>query len=252
MPFPKPPRRVGPKSLSQISAEWDRIAEIRWRQLLSGEDLSFDNVLAPAVLDFVEGLRPQSILDVGCGTGVLTEMLASRAARVVGIDPSVRSIEICQAEPSAKADYLVSSVEAFSIDQTETFEAVVAHMVMMDLPDLPAALAACARLCESGGWLHLTITHPWFWPYYWGYADAEWFAYDREVFIEAEFRTSRLHAGLVTTHIHRPLEAYVRAAVDSGFQVADLLEPMPPAEIEQRYPLPWQYPRFLVLACRRR
>jgi trans-aconitate methyltransferase len=40
--------------------------------------------------------RPGSALDVGCGIGLLTRWLGQRVPRVVGVDVSPRSIEICR------------------------------------------------------------------------------------------------------------------------------------------------------------
>ena len=49
------------------------------------------------------------------------------------------------------------------------------------------------------------ITHPFFWPKYWGYESEEWYKYNEEIFIENEFSISFEKEMGKTTYIHRPL-----------------------------------------------
>jgi hypothetical protein len=122
-------------------------------------------------------------------------------------------------------------------------------MTMMDVPDIGSATRAAGDLCRTGGIFSYTITHPWFWPLYWNYATADWFKYSDEIFIESEFRISKTPSGMVTTHVHRPLEMYIEAAGNAGFKVAEVREPMPSPIVEARYPRPWLFPRFLLISC---
>jgi hypothetical protein len=130
-----------------------------------------------------------------------------------------------------------------------SFATVVANMTMMNVPDIYRAMRAVAALCQTDGMFAFTITHPWFWPVYWNYANASWFRYSDEIFIESEFRTSTMRAGKMTTHVHRPLEMYVEAASRAGFKVIETREPMPSEVIEKKYPEPWKFPRFLLISC---
>ena len=96
------------------------------------------------------------------------------------------------------------------------------------------------------GHLISTITHPWFWPNYWGYDNADWFNYHREVVIEAPFRISAEITEHVTTHVHRPLSVYLNSLTRQGFLVDRILEPYPNEDIQALYPERWKFPRFLA------
>jgi hypothetical protein len=61
-------RKVAQKSIAAIVAEWDALAPIRYQQIVSGEDLTFKHVLAPAILDLASGERANAVIDAGCGT----------------------------------------------------------------------------------------------------------------------------------------------------------------------------------------
>ena len=248
-------RRVKPRNVDQMAKEWDLLAETRTAQLDDGLDISYFHVLMPAVLQSV-GTGLSHLLDVGCGTGVLTQQLAKHAEHVVGIDPSVNSIaeaaKRMEASPTTKrVDLTTDTVERYAAKHTgEKFSAIVANMTLMDSPNLDAVTQAVAKLLEPGGIFVWTITHPWFWPRYWSYDTALWFKYQEELFIEAEFRISNSATGLMTTHIHRPLERYIHSMNRAGMMIERLDEPMPTRSVMQLYPRPWDYPRFLAGVCR--
>jgi hypothetical protein len=125
-------------------------------------------------------------------------------------------------------------------------------MVLMDVPDLDTFLTAAYHIVRPGGMFVFSVTHPWFWPRYYGYESEAWFNYNAEIFIESPFRISmQPDCGLVSTHVHRSLEAYVRALLSARFSIEMLREPMPSTEVAALYPMPWFYPRYLVGSARR-
>ncbi len=237
------------KTIREIAAEWDALAVTRFEQMTSGADLTFDHVLAPGILCRLPH-RPRMILDAGCGVGVLTEMLALRSERVIGIDPSVASIEIARRNFGHLASFEASTMEAYSASEPEQFDVVVANMVLMDAPNLDTFLTAAACVTKRGGKLIFSITHPCFWPKYYGYADAEWFKYNRELMIESPFKISAMPDGAPkSTHIHRPMETYIRELTKAGFRIERLDEPFPASDVQNLYPVPWHYPRYLIGSC---
>jgi hypothetical protein len=58
-------------------------------------------------------------------------------------------------------------------------------MTLMTAPDLRAFAKALATLLQARGRFVAILTHPCFWPRYWGYEEEPWFHYEREIFIEA-------------------------------------------------------------------
>ena len=161
---------VKAKTLSEITAEWDELAPVRHRQISSGEDISYNQVIAPALLKLLDPVQSTKVLDAGCGTGLFSAMLARKGAKVVGIDPSGRSIEIAKSLPAGQAIFIQSTMEGFPSENLPTFDTVVANMVLMDVLCLESFLAACRRVIADDGKFLFSITHPCFWPEYYGYA----------------------------------------------------------------------------------
>ncbi len=239
--------RPAKKTLLDITREWDTLAPLRLRQLQSGQDWTYSHVLSPTILSLCGGsLAGSSVVDIGCGIGSLTRTLAELASHVVGIDPSVRSVALARSTAGAmpNLEFCASTIEAFADRRPQhTFHIAVANMTLMDCLDLPAVLRATRRLLRNRGSLVATITHPWHWPKYWGYQDAPWFEYTKELVIEAPFRITAETTAHVSTHVHRPLQAYVDAVRDAGLSLTHLTEPMPPLDM----PGPsWSFPRYLA------
>ncbi len=211
--------------------------------------MSFDLVLKPTLETLLVDCNLENVLDVGCGTGVLTEHLFSRSEKITGIDLSSVSIKIAEETCSGIANISFHNCSAEDLanqSKVPRFTTVVANMVLMDCLDLNSFVEAAASLTVPGGHFIATITHPWFWPIYWGYAEADWFNYHREIVIEAPFRISTEITDRVTTHVHRPLHKYQNCLTSLGFIVDEILEPLPDEEVHSLYPDKWRFPRFLA------
>jgi 2-polyprenyl-6-hydroxyphenyl methylase / 3-demethylubiquinone-9 3-methyltransferase len=109
-------------------------------------------------------LQQLSILDIGCGGGLISEPLCRLGARVTGIDPTDETIAVARAHAEAQGlaiDYRPVRAEALK-EAGERFDAVVSLEVVEHVPDAAAFLATIADLVRPGGLIVLsTLNRTW-------------------------------------------------------------------------------------------
>lgn len=92
-------------------------------------------------------------LDLGCGTGALTETLLKRAnpIQVDGIDPSEGYLALAREQVrDPRARFNVGDARRLPVEPA-TYDAVVSALVLNFIPDLPAGMAEMARAVRPGG-----------------------------------------------------------------------------------------------------
>ncbi|HYP57307.1 MAG TPA: bifunctional 2-polyprenyl-6-hydroxyphenol methylase/3-demethylubiquinol 3-O-methyltransferase UbiG [Beijerinckia sp.] len=102
-----------------------------------------------------EPLRGLSILDIGCGAGLLSEPLARLGATMTSIDPAARNIEVAQ-DHATKAgltiDYRCTTAEEL-IGEGRLFDVVLTMEVIEHVSDVPSFLRHAAAMVRPGGLL---------------------------------------------------------------------------------------------------
>lgn len=149
---------------ARLASEWwDANGKFRTLHLIGPARLTFlrDQLLRHFERAQGAGLRPLeglSILDVGCGGGLVCEPLARLGAAVTGVDPAQENIEAARRHASGQdlaIDYRVARIEDL-VAEGRTFDAVSCLEVVEHVPDVGAFLATCARLVRPGGLMLLS------------------------------------------------------------------------------------------------
>jgi len=99
-----------------------------------------------------------TVLDVGCGGGLLCEPLARLGAAVTGIDAEARNIEIARAHSAAvdlAIDYRAASAEELA-GEDRRFDIVLNMEVIEHVADVERFLADCSALLSDGGLMVLS------------------------------------------------------------------------------------------------
>jgi len=101
-------------------------------------------------------LRPfggLSLLDIGCGGGLLSEPMAKLGFDVLGADASERNVGTAIAHAASSgvpATYRATTAETLA-SEGQTFDAVLNMEVVEHVADLSSYLASCAKLVRPGG-----------------------------------------------------------------------------------------------------
>ncbi|MBM7055661.1 class I SAM-dependent methyltransferase [Streptomyces durocortorensis] len=199
----------------------------------------------PAMLALAGDVAARRILDVGCGSGALFAALRDRGAMVSGFDVSAEMLQLARQRLGDGADLQVTDLGSRLPYPDDTFDDVVASLVLHYLEDWGPALAELRRTLKPGGRLIASVDHP--------------FAVNlihREAGREAEcnyFDTTKWtvewtvggHTALVSRW-NRPLHAMVEAFTGAGFRITAISEPEPDPAAREMFPEAMAAePRFL-------
>jgi 2-polyprenyl-6-hydroxyphenyl methylase/3-demethylubiquinone-9 3-methyltransferase len=103
-----------------------------------------------------QGLKPfqgLTLLDIGCGGGLLSEPMSRLGFEVLGADASEKNVKTAAAHALAtgiEIDYRVATAESLAEDG-RAFDVVLNMEVIEHVADLPGYLGACAKLVKPGG-----------------------------------------------------------------------------------------------------
>jgi 2-polyprenyl-6-hydroxyphenyl methylase/3-demethylubiquinone-9 3-methyltransferase len=113
--------------------------------------------LNPVRLRWIEQRVPlagSSVVDVGCGGGILAEAMSARGARVLGIDLAGKPLQVARLhalETGARLEYRAISAEDLAQEQPAAFDLVTCMEMLEHVPDPASTIGACARLVRPGG-----------------------------------------------------------------------------------------------------
>jgi len=137
------------EKFSQLAHRW-------WDPTSEFKPLHDINPLRLGYIDRLASLAGKSVLDVGCGGGILAESMAERGARVTGIDLAEKPLKVAQLhlfESGHEVDYRMISAEALAREAPGSFDVVTCMEMLEHVPDPAATVRACGELAKPGGLL---------------------------------------------------------------------------------------------------
>lgn len=117
----------------------------------------YSQPLARQLADWLEVTPGQRAVDVGCGPGALTGVLAERlgADHVAAVDPSAPFVEACRSRFPG-VDVRQGGAESLPFDD-DSADVAAACLVVHFMTDPVAGVREMARVTRSGGWVGATV-----------------------------------------------------------------------------------------------
>jgi 2-polyprenyl-6-hydroxyphenyl methylase/3-demethylubiquinone-9 3-methyltransferase len=144
------------EKFSKIAEEWwDPAGKFKPLHKFNPIRISYikDNIIKTLNLKNKEKpLKKVSILDVGCGGGLLSEPMKKLGAEVVGIDASEKNIQVAKLHAkknNLEIEYLCTSPENFNKEMK--FDVVLNMEIVEHVEDIDFFLKSSANLLKKGG-----------------------------------------------------------------------------------------------------
>jgi 2-polyprenyl-6-hydroxyphenyl methylase/3-demethylubiquinone-9 3-methyltransferase len=117
----------------------------------------------PLRLNWIDGQSPlqgKTVLDVGCGGGILADSMARKGANVLGIDLATKSLRVAELHAmeagTENIAYQEIAVEDLAAQRPESFDVVTCMEMLEHVPDPASVVNALGRLVKPGGWVFLS------------------------------------------------------------------------------------------------
>lgn len=137
-------------------AKFEELASRWWDRESEFKPLHDINPLRVDFIDRHAKLAGKSVLDVGCGGGILAESMAHRGAQVTGIDMGEAPLKVAKLhglESGVQVNYQQITAEEFAEKNPESFDVVTCMEMLEHVPDPSSVVRACAKLVKPGGQL---------------------------------------------------------------------------------------------------
>ncbi len=195
----------------------------------------------PATISLLGQVAGQRVLEIGCGSGALTQWLVDNDATVTGLDVSEQMLSLAGRTIGKRARLLRADVAEPLPFADESFDVVVAALVLHYVRDWEAVLQELHRVLGHGGAVVISTHHP---TMDWEHTPDDYFATT-----QVSEHWHKGSAEFEVTFWRRPLTAMTQAIAAAGFVIEQLVEPQPSSELRERdqgsYELLRTRPRFL-------
>ena len=238
----------------EVAAYWQKNATAWTTMARQGFDICRNHLNAPAFMQMLPAVQGLKGLDVGCGEGFNTRLVADRGAHLTGIDICEKFIDYAreteQAEPRGIV-YQVATAGDLPFDEV-SFDFAIATMSMMDMPDIARAVKEVFRVLKPGGFFQFSICHPCFQTPAFAWIKDEngdpsalvcgdYFHDELEQVLEWTFTSAPENlkdefGNFIIPTYFKTLSGWLNMLLDTGFVLERFLEPCPDSETLEKYP----------------
>ena len=239
----------------ELKAQWEAMAQ-DWISLSQDSEKSHREAMLDGwMLDAVGDVSGRKLIDLGCGEGRFSRMLAERGAVVTGVDLCVPFVEFAKSHRVTNEVYLLGDMEDLHTVPDAEFDLAVSYVTLVDVPDMANAVREAFRVLRRGGRFVVCNLHPMV------SANPGWIRqgsrqlhYPVDRYFDEGERNISQREDRPWTNFHRTLSTQFHTFLGAGFTVEDIREPTPTAEQAARYPVVsdnLRVPEFIIYILRK-
>lgn len=258
-----------PEKDKKIEKKWDDASEAWADFVRTGKDWTRLEMNNPAMFEMLGDISGKKLLDLGCGEGLNTRLMAKKGANVVGVDFSREMIKLALEEEEREKlgiEYHVADACDLGIFGDKRFDIVASFMAIQDVEHHREAILEVGRVLRDDGRFVFGIPHPCFEVRIldgkriggWVYEDSsgikdkesalnqkldrEPLYYTMDLYFdrrsdEINWDMERLKKSFKTTGFHRTLTDYSEALRNAGLGISRMLEPLPTEKGLKEHPV---------------
>lgn len=138
----------------QEIAKFEELASRWWDPDSEFKPLHEINPLRLEYIDRRSSLKGKTVVDIGCGGGILAESMALKGANVLGVDMGKAPLSVAQLhklESGAELDYEQITAEELAEREAGKYDVVTCMEMLEHVPDPASVIAACSKLVKPDG-----------------------------------------------------------------------------------------------------
>ena len=238
----------------EVGNFWNKNAPIWTSMVRAGYDVYRDYLNTPAFFKIMPNIKGMKGIDIGCGEGYNTRLLAEEGAMLDAIDVApafVESAKAMEKEFPLGIKYSVASANQLPF-LNESFEFVTSFMCFMDIPNPEKALDEAFRVLKPGGFFQFSIEHPCFKTSYlkklknekgitYAFALGDYFLntdgkIEEWIFGNAPNEIKDKVRKFKIPNFHKTLSFWINSVIKSGFLIEEIHEPYPDDDLIRKKP----------------
>lgn len=233
-----------------MPTRWSDAAVIRRRQIETGIDITFCKVFIPYYTNLLETKQPNSVLEVGCGTGHISLLLTHHSKTTYSLEPSPGMYAIAR-EVLKGTNVVLHNCTLKQFQLPCKFDLILSHLVLQVIDDLGVFLSTVKEYLLPSSLFVFSLPHPCFYNNYKRFFQQNEYSYMLQMSKEINFAITKEPDQQIAgvPYHHRPLSVYFNLLERNGLCVRKFDEIFPSREVQRQYGSEWREPRYCVFHC---
>ena len=224
---------------SKKDTSWKKVAG--WYDKTVKDDDSYQkNIIYPNLSRWFQDLKGKKVIDVGCGQGFFSRLLAEKGAAVTGVDSGGSLIQIAKMVRSGSPQgenknirYIKTDAHNLSFAKAGEFDMALCVLSLQNMENLKAVLGEISRVLKPNGRLVAVLNHPAFripQSSSWGFDEKNKIQYRRidsylsPAKIKIDMHPSEKVKKVYTYSFHHSIQDYMKALSASSLAIVKLEE----------------------------
>lgn len=213
---------------------WDKAAN-KWKELkLKGGDIFQRKIITKSFISLLgQNLNGKKIIDLGCGEGFYSRLMAKKGANVIGIDISSKQLQNAKSKITNHVQYQETSSTNLSTIENKTIDKVVSIMLFMYLNDkeLLDTITEVFRTLKNGGDFIIIVRHPFTTR---AKIEENWISRFTAGYFSKKPFYNKINQQILVKYFPRTLSTLCNMLIENGFIISKIDEPIIPKSLYKK------------------